>query len=239
MTRTVLVTGASSDIGLSLLREYVSAGWHVIAQYRTERDEFVRVCREAGDRITPVVVDFADGTAVVEALDNRCPTWREASAFVHLAAVYPISRFDREGCQDLPRTMAINVYPAFGIIAELGPLMAARGFGRIVLGSSIGVAFGGGDASFAYSFSKHALEFIPSMARKWAQSNVYYNVARIGVTRTRMFDRPGAKSLADRAALIPARRAAEPAEIARHLYGLGSSENAYITGQVIHISGGE
>ena len=40
--------------------------------------------------------------------------------------------------------------------------MERNKFGRIVNTSSIGVKFGGGNATFAYSLSKYLNEFIPS-----------------------------------------------------------------------------
>ena len=114
--------------------------------------------------------------------------------------------------------------------------MADRGFGRIVLAGSIGVKFGGGKNSFPYSLSKMALELIPAEARRWAASNVLYNVLRIGVVSNSASD---SVSELERKAFIPMGRAARPEEIASFVSWLASDENSYITGQVIAISGGE
>ena len=121
----------------------------------------------------------------------------------------------------------------------IGPVMAEREFGRIVHGSSIGVKFGGGENSFAYSLSKHAQEFIPQECRKWASKNVFVNIARIGATDTRIHAKINQKDLAARAKMIPTGRLATPPEIAEALYWLGSENNQFTTGETISIAGGE
>ena len=120
-----------------------------------------------------------------------------------------------------------------------GPAMASRGWGRIVIASSIGVKFGGGTDSFNYALANHASEFIPRTARDWAASGVLTNVVRIGVTDTKAHDAFPGRDLARRAELIPMKRAATTAEIADYLFWIGSESNTYLTGQVNAISGGE
>lgn len=233
--RQVFITGASSDIGLALCRRYLDAGWRVIAHYRTLRPELEAL---AGDRLEPWPCDFAELGALEAALAQPQP-FDACDALVHLAALMEPLPFATFSSDDLLRTVAVNTVPGLLLMRRLGPGMASRGFGRIVLGSSIGVKFGGGSDSFCYSFSKHALEFIPAAARRWAADNVFVNAVRIGVTDTRFHDHLPGKSLADRVALIPARRPASPSEMAETLFWLGSEVNGYTTGQVIAAAGGE
>ena len=53
--------------------------------------------------------------------------------------------------------------------------MTKINFGRILNVSSIGVKYGGGEYTYNYSFSKHALEFIPSYLKKLANKNILTN----------------------------------------------------------------
>ena len=85
----------------------------------------------------------------------------------------------------------VNVVPTVFIVQKLGESMSQRGWGRIVIGSSIGVKFGGGTSSFCYSFTKHCSEFIPNIAKIWSKNNVLYNVLRIGVTNTSTMQKRG------------------------------------------------
>ena len=109
----------------------------------------------------------------------------------------------------------------------------------MVIGSSIGVKFGGGDDSYCYSLSKIAGELIPKVAKNWSAFDVLVNVARIGVTDTEALRAIGDSGVMARSKLIPMKRLAQPEEMASTIYWFASEQNTYVTGQVIPISGGE
>ena len=262
--RTVLITGVSSDIGLATARHYLAAGWRVIGHYRTPRPEVLALAQEAGARLTPWRCDFADPAALEAALaaapvfdpaSSRSPSlspspspsaaavpvpaWGAVDALITLAAELRPQRFDDLTADDLLRSFTVNLLPGLLLTRALAPGMVARGWGRIVHGSSIGVKFGGGADSFAYSLAKHALEFMPSAHKVWARSGVLVNALRIGVADTRFHARDPGKDMAARVAMIPAGRMAAAHEIAATLFWLGSEHNSYTTGQVIACAGGE
>lgn len=237
--RTVLITGASSDIGLAAARRYLAAGWRVIGHYRTLRPELAALMAEAGSAFEGWQADFADTAALEAKLATEPAFFTRADALVNLAAALPAQRFEETSAAEILSVLAVNLLPGLLLMRLMGPAMAERGFGRIVHASSIGVKFGGGGDSFSYSLSKHAQEFIPSAARKWAAANVLVNVLRIGVTDTRTHEHIPGKNMAQRAALIPAKRMATPDEIAGSIFWLGSEENGFTSAQVIAASGGE
>ncbi len=234
--RTVFVTGASSDIGLAVCRRYLDAGWQVIGHFRTSRPALEAL---AGPRFEPWCADFADTAALEATLAADPGFFTRADALVNLAADMTPVRFEEVSAAVLLRMLAINLVPGLLLMRVMEPAMAARGFGRIVHASSIGVKFGGGSDSFCYSLSKHAQEFIPSATRRSAAANVLVNVIRVGVTDTRAHLRFPGKSMAERVRLIPRQRAATPDEMAETLVWFGSEANATITGQVIAAAGGE
>ena len=59
-------------------------------------------------------------------------------------------------------------------------------FGRILHISSIGVKYGGGKNTFNYSFSKNALEFIPSHMKNLVKYNILTNILRVGFVKTKL-----------------------------------------------------
>lgn len=137
---------------------------------------------------------------------------------------------------DLNDHFSVNTIPIVLTIQVLGKSMSNNGYGRIVIGSSIGVKFGGGKNSYCYSLTKYASEMLPQISREWVASNVLSNVVRIGVTDTVSMDN---QNLIQRSQLIPIKRPAKPNEIANFLVWLGSERNTYISNQLIPISGGE
>jgi NAD(P)-dependent dehydrogenase (short-subunit alcohol dehydrogenase family) len=237
--RTVLITGASSDIGLAACSRYLAAGWRVIGHYRTMRPELAALLKVHQGTLEGWQADFAD-TAVFEGKLAAEPSFfTRVDALVNLAATLPAKRYEDASAVEILDVLRINLIPGLLLMRLVGPAMAQRGFGRIVHASSIGVKFGGGTDSFCYSLSKHAQEFIPSATRKWAASNVLINVLRVGVTNTRIHSNVPGKSLADRAKLIPMQRPASPDEMAEVLFWLASEANGYTTGQIIAAAGGE
>jgi 2-hydroxycyclohexanecarboxyl-CoA dehydrogenase len=234
--RTVFISGASSDIGLALCRRYLDAGWRVIGHFRTPRPELEAL---RGPKFETWQCDFSKTAELEGALRADPAFFRRADALVNLAAAVAPGRYEDAQAADILAALAVNLVPGLLLMQAIGPAMAERGFGRIVHASSIGVKFGGGTDSFAYSLSKHAEEFIPNACRKWAEHNVFVNVLRVGMTDTRIHGRIPGRDMAARAALVPAKRMATPEEIARALLWFGSEANGFTTGQVVAVAGGE
>jgi len=137
------------------------------------------------------------------------------------------------------KTFKVNTVVPLYILKNVVSSMVTNKFGRILLTSSIGVKFGGGENTFNYSISKKANEFIPKDYKKWAKNNVLINSLIIGVTNTKIHKKISKKNIKKRSNLIPINRLAEPKEISEFISFLLSENNTYITGQVLSISGGE
>ena len=163
--KTVFITGASSDIGLAVCRRYLAEGGHrIIAHFRTPRPELEALIDGSG-AVTPLQIDFADAGALEDQMASRPKQFSEADVLINLAACVPTIPFDRFTAEDVLDCLRVNLLPGLLLMQAMGPAMAKRGWGRIIHGSSIGVKFGGGRDTFAYSLSKHAQEFIPRICR--------------------------------------------------------------------------
>ena len=231
-----LITGASSDIGLAVCRQYLEQGWEVMGHFRNHRPELDKL---HSSNFQGWQCDFSDQSGLEDSLKEKETDLRQVDALITLAAeIVPKDLFSTT-TEDILQAILVNYIPSFRLMQIVGSAMLQRKFGRIVHGSSIGVKFGGGEKNFPYSLSKHALELIPSESITWAEKNVLVNVARIGVTDTRLLRAVKKNKIPDRIHKIPAKRLATTEEIASALYWLGSETNSYITGQIIPISGGE
>ena len=234
LPRKVLITGASSAIGLETCRRYLSAGCSVVGQYLQGRsaitDDF-----PSEQRLSLLQCDLSDLNAVSELAQAHT----DCDVAVFLASLAEPSRLENIDVSQLERTLAVGALSNYILIGAIGPAMAQRGWGRIVIGSSIGVKFGGGADSFAYALAHHTSEFFPRRVRDWTASNVLTNVVRIGVTDTSLHDAFPDRDLQQRVELIPLKRAATTAEIADFVTWYGSEHNTYVSGQTVAISGGE
>jgi NAD(P)-dependent dehydrogenase (short-subunit alcohol dehydrogenase family) len=233
-----LITGANSDIGVACINKILDYGGSVIATHRNLGSKLSSLSLKNPSSVELYNLDFSDQNQVGRLLDLVEERKSQIDSFISLAALREEIKYHKTSRQDLMKHFEVNVVPAVFIVQKLGESMAKRGWGRIVIGSSIGVKFGGGASSFCYSFTKHCSEFIPNVANKWSESNVLYNVLRIGVTNTSTMQKFG-ESLKKRTKLIPMQRPARPEEVAKQIHWLASEENTFVTNQVISISGGE
>jgi len=237
--RNIMITGASSDIGLACVNLSLSEGHKVHAVYRRNSDELNSLKEKYSANLKLLKVDFSTKNQVEKLLNEINVHKERIDSYIGLAAVRDNIEYNKINYDDLIRHFKVNVIPHVLIVRSLGKIMCQNKWGRIVIGSSIGVKFGGGKYSYCYSLTKYASELIPNIAKKWAKNNVLYNVVRIGVTDTKIMQNNGENKLRKRAEMIPMKRPASPAEIANLVYWLSSGKNTYITGETISISGGE
>ena len=235
----VLVTGANSDIGFEVCKKYLDSGHEVIGLYHKYSNYLDELILKYGENIKIYSVNLSHSDQLSEFIINHKSSLSKVNVFIHLAAMRKCVEYDNLSAKDLIDHFATNVVSSVMLTQFLSRVMRKNSWGRFVIGSSIGVKFGGSSVTYAYSLSKHASEFFPNAYREWAKDNVFINAIRIGVTNTAPVKALGKKKNKSRADLIPMKRFADPDEIANEIYHLGSINNTFITGQVITVSGGE
>jgi len=235
----VLVTGASSAIGIAICRKYLQEGYEVIAQYRRMNFSLSELKDSSNSSISLYQCDFSTDLSFSNWFEIHREYFISSDVFIHAAAAFNPKPYFDVTPEDLLYHFKVNVVSGSILLRELGCAMSKRGWGRIVLLGSIGVKFGGGLNSYPYSLSKHSLEFLPRIWREWAPEGVLINTLRVGVTDTPIHTRDIYKNINERISLIPVQRAATTDEIAQNIFYFGSELNTYITGQVISIAGGE
>ena len=119
--------------------------------------------------------------------------------------------------KEVNKTISINSIIPYLIIRNSLKNMIKKNFGRIVNTSSVGIKFGGGKKTFAYSISKYLNEFIPSDIRELSSKNIFYNTLRIGVTNTKFHKKIKSKSLKNRVKLIPANKLASVDDVSNYI----------------------
>lgn len=134
MTRTILITGCSSGIGLDAARGLGARGWRVFATCRQEAD-CERLRAEGFDSF---VLDYADEDSIAAAVE----TVAERTGG-RLDALYNNGAFACPGAvEDLPRgalraIFETNLFGYHDLTRRVIPLMRAQGGGRIVNCSSV------------------------------------------------------------------------------------------------------
>lgn len=134
MTRSILITGCSSGIGLDAARGLKARGWRVFATCRKEAD-----CAHLRDEgLESLVLDYADEDSMAAAVDEVLH--RTGGT---LDALYNNGAFASPGAvEDLPRgalreIFETNLFGYHDLTRRVIPVMRRQGHGRIINCSSV------------------------------------------------------------------------------------------------------
>jgi 3-oxoacyl-[acyl-carrier protein] reductase len=156
------------------------------------------------------------------------------------AGAYPFADLDQLDEQMWNDVMNLNVGGAVRTVQACLPAMRARGYGRIVLTSSITGPVTGQRGFAHYGASKAAmLGFMRSAAVELARSGITVNAVMPGNVSTPGFADTSDEHQERMLSSIPMGRYAEPEEVGWAVRFLASPEAAYITGQTLIVYGGQ
>jgi NAD(P)-dependent dehydrogenase (short-subunit alcohol dehydrogenase family) len=154
--RTVLVTGASSGIGLASALRLAQAGWRVYGGVRTH--EAAAVLREGG--IEALTLDVTDAEQIAAAAET---VGSELHGLVDNAGIAVAAPLELVPLDELRRQLEVNVVGQVAVLQAMLPALR-RARGRVVLMGSVG---GRSALPFLgpYAASKHALEAFADVLR--------------------------------------------------------------------------
>ena len=223
MIKNILILGASSDIGLRVVEYFLSKGWFVYAHYNNNLKAF----NYPKKNLKPIKLNFNNQGQINKFCKSLSK--KDISSYINLIGYIDNKSYKNSNLKSLIKSLKINTLIPLFIQRTLIPQMIKNKFGRLLNISSIGVKYGGSEFTFNYSFSKHALEYLPSYIKNLAGKNILINTLRVGVVNTKLHKNVKRKNMRRRAKLIPIGRIAEPKEISKIIYDLASEKNTYLS----------
>ena len=139
MTRTALITGATSGFGAAAVRRFVAAGWRVIATGR-RADRLQALVDELGaDKVHAAAFDIRDETALDDALDALPAAFRDIDLLVNNAGLaLGTAPAQQASLEDWRTMIETNVLALVTVTRRLLPLLVERKGAIINIGSIAG-----------------------------------------------------------------------------------------------------
>ena len=230
--KTVLVTGASGDIGLGICEKYLEQNCDVYALYKSNDVQLtaLKASHPAGDLACPQSV-----SALCEQIEREAG---KIDVLVNNAGIVKDSLFASMSYEDFTQVIETNMFSIFRLTKDALMLLRAAENPAIINVASIAALIPSvGQAN--YSASKGAiLGFTRTLAAEMAPWGVRVNAVAPGMIESKMVKKVSRAVVRAVTSTIPLRRLGKCEEVANTIVFLSSSASSYIVGQTIVIDGG-
>jgi NAD(P)-dependent dehydrogenase (short-subunit alcohol dehydrogenase family) len=238
--KVVVVTGASSGLGVAFAVAFAQAGADVvICSRRLDRlKETATLVEAQGRRCMPLTVDVTRPEERDALARDAIGTFGRLDVLVNTAGVGHAVPATREIPAQFRRVMDVNVCGSFWMAQACARVMG--GGGSII---NVGSILGSTTAELpqaAYCASKAALIGLTrDLAQEWSgRKGIRVNTLAPGFFPSEMTDRYEEGYLDDMMRRVPAGRIGDPRELAAAAIFLASDAASYITGILLPVDGG-
>ena len=244
-TRTAIVTGGGSGIGLGIARRLAAEGRAVAVFDRdgASAEAAAAAIGAAGGTAVGLTVDVTDRAQIDDGVRQVRDRLGRPTVLVNSAGLDGFDPFLSITAEQWNRILAVNLTGTFDCCQSVVPDMVEEGWGRIVNISSSS-AHGGQPLMTHYVAAKAGvIGFTKALALELGPLGITVNTIPPGFIDTPMLrgsERRGllGKGVDYHASTTPVRRVGTPEDIAVTCAFLTGEEAGYITGQVIGVNGG-
>lgn len=244
--KTVIVTGGGGGIGGAACRRFAQEGAKVAVfdMNLAAAEKVAADIRTAGGQAAAFQCDITQRPQVDAAVAATEAQLGPIAVLVNNAGWDVFKPFTKTVPAEWDKLIAINLTGALHMHHAVLPGMADRKAGRIVNVAS-DAARGGSSGEAVYAACKGGLVALSkTLAREHARQGITVNVVCPGPTDTALLAgvaegaRDPAKLIDAFKSAIPLGRLGQPDDLASAIAFFGSDDAAFITGQVISVSGG-
>lgn len=243
--KVAIITGASSDIGISIAKRFVEEGARAVLLGRNfESLEKTRSSLKKKDAAVSITCDITDEAQILQTVEQVINNYGKIDILVNSAgAINDPIHFHEMPESEITNLIDVNMWGVFRMTKAVLPNMRGKKNGCIINIGSISSERAIPRVHLAaYSATKAAVSmFTKSIAVEYARSNVRCNCINPGIINSGMIkpylDDPKArKVLEDR---LPLNRIGEPEDVANAAVYLASDESSWVTGTILNVDGGK
>jgi NAD(P)-dependent dehydrogenase (short-subunit alcohol dehydrogenase family) len=240
--KVALITGGDSGIGRAIAIAYAREGADVAIAYLNEDEDAEAVKRyveQEGRQCLLLPGDLGDESFCKQVIQNVIEKFGSLDILVNNAGEqHPQQNIEDITAEQLERTFRTNIFAMFFLIKAALPYLKE---GSSIINTTSVTAYQGHALLLDYSATKGAIvTFTRSLSLALVCRGIRVNAVAPGpiwtplITSTfpdERFERFGQQ--------VPMHRAGQPEEVAPSYVFLASTDSSYMSGQVLHVNGGE
>jgi NAD(P)-dependent dehydrogenase (short-subunit alcohol dehydrogenase family) len=238
--KVVIVTGASSGLGVAFAQAFAEAGGDVVlGARRVERlAETAALVEAAGRKPLPVATDVSVPEQCQTLIDSAMQAFGRVDILINNAGIGSAHPATRETPEQFRSVIDVNLNGAYWVAQASGRVMQP-GSSIINIASILGITTADLPQA-AYSASKAAIIGLTrDLAQQWgSRKGIRVNALAPGFFRTEMTDEYKPGYLESQAHRLVLGRLGDPRELAATAVWLASAAGGYVTGQTIIVDGG-
>ncbi|ALP35308.1 NAD(P)-dependent oxidoreductase [Paenibacillus sp. IHB B 3084] len=240
--KVALITGGDSGIGRAVAVTYAKEGANVAIIYLNEHkdaEETKRQVEQEGRKCVLIPGDIGDDQFAKKAVQQTVNELGKLDIVVNNAAEqHPQQKLEDITREQLERTFRTNIFGMFFLTQAALPHLKK---GSAIVNTTSITAYAGNKTLIDYSSTKGAItSFTRSLSLNLVDQGIRVNAVAPGPVWTPLipstFD---AKTVSEFGGAQPMKRPGQPEELAPAYVYLASDDSSYVSGQVIHINGGE
>lgn len=240
--KVAIITGGDSGIGRAVAVAYAKEGAKVVIVYNSSTKDAEQTKRDIesyGGEALLIEGDVGDSAFCKKIIEDTVKKFGKLDILVNNAGEqHPQKSIEDITDEQLERTFRTNIFAMFYLTRAAMPHLKE---GSVIINTSSVTAFRGSAGLLDYSSTKGAItSFTRSLSANLADKKIRVNQIAPGPIWTPLipstFDKEKVETFGED---VPLKRPGQPVELAEAYIFLASDGSTYITGQTIHINGGE
>lgn len=234
MNRKIVVTGASSEIGLSIAEHIADHEDEIILHAFSNTSKCESVCQKLGKNCSVITADFTKN----EKLEKFCSYLKNCDILINAAAATFTEPLPQLSQTDIDKMIQINIVALIKTCRAVIPSMISKRNGIIINISSV-TASRGNRGQSVYAGTKGFVEsFSRALAAEYGSRNIRINCIAPGPIEAGTLRKTLLYAEKEIKESIVSKRLGKPEDVAFAVKYLCSDEASFINGTVLKIDGG-
>ncbi|RXI99853.1 SDR family oxidoreductase [Anaerobacillus alkaliphilus] len=240
--KVAFISGGDSGIGRAVAIAFAKEGANIAIGYFDETvdaEETKQLVEAKGTKCLLLQGDIAEEATCTKMIEDTVAQFGQLDIVVNNAAYQVVQNNIKNITPDqLERTFRINIFSCFHFVRAALPHLKQ---GSSIINTTSVTAYHGHEQLVDYSSTKGAMvTFTRSLSMQLVGQGVRVNGVAPGPIWTPLIPASfPATQVASFGSNTPMKRAGQPFELAPAYVYLASNDSSYVSGQVIHVNGGE